>query len=290
MLTCGAKMSQPFYDFLARVLAETSRASLGPGFAPNGAVVAYDNKLAELWRLNFIHAFVSEVGFSALDASSKDTATLCVKLAPDETIIDTTNVGKPAATGSVTDSAQNRMERWMCSNFRLKIDGLHCETVSRIEAITVTQLLEPERRDANSPAFPKVSNLLITLRDDSKAAEFYDWHQSFVIAGKNGQNQEKNGTLELLAANMKDVLFTLHLNSLGIFRLAPIPASADAIPRIQAEMYCDQVLFTMGSAVATTTAQPGPTNATQISAPPAGRQLGVAATPIPATIINKKPT
>ena len=130
----------------------------------------------------------------------------------------------------------------MSSNFRLNIDGLHCETVSRIEAITVTQLLDPERRDPNSQLFPSVSNLVITLRDDSNATDFYDWHRSFVIEGNNSQNQEKNGTLELLSANLQDVLFTLQFNNLGIFRLAPIQASADAIPgfkpKCTATRYC----------------------------------------------------
>ena len=78
VLTCGANMSQPFYDLVAAALKETSRTHFGPSFSPNGAVVAYD--AAEVWRLHFFHAFVSEVGFPALDASSKDAATLCVKL------------------------------------------------------------------------------------------------------------------------------------------------------------------------------------------------------------------
>jgi phage tail-like protein len=273
VLTCGATMSQPFYDWLVATLNENPRRQ-------NGAVVAYDYNLTEIWRLNFFNSFVSEVGFPALDASSKDAARLCVKLVADYTRRDTTNVGKAAATASVT---RERPKIWLPSNFRLNIDGLDCDWVIRIEAITVKQLLTQSSAGAvrNSQLFPsylQVSNLVITLTE-SKAADFYDWHQSFVIEGNNGQNQEKNGTLELLSANLKDVLFGLQFNNLGIFRLAMIQASADAVSRIQAEMYCDQVLFTTGaSAVATTNAQPGTTSSTQISLPANGGQPGVAGT------------
>src|SRR5277367_5338215 len=72
VLTCGASMSQPFYDWLVAALK-------GKPMPQNGAVVAYDSSLTEAWRLNFFNALVSEVGFPALDGSSKDQATLCVK-------------------------------------------------------------------------------------------------------------------------------------------------------------------------------------------------------------------
>jgi phage tail-like protein len=274
VLTCGASISQPFYDWLASSLNNKPTRQ-------NGAVVAYDSNLTEAWRLNFFNAFVSEVGFPALDGSSKDAATLCVKLAAEYTRRVTTSAGKAAATGSLSQKAK---QSWSLSNFRLAIDGLNCERVSRIEAVTVTQQLTQTPAGAGRtyqllPSHLQVSNLVITLPDDSNAADFYDWHQSFVIEGNNGQNQEKSGTIALLSANLKDVLFTLQFNNLGIFRLDPFKASAEAISQIQAEMYCEQALFLTGaSAVATTTVQPDTTSGTQMTVPANGGRPGVAAT------------
>jgi phage tail-like protein len=283
VLTCDASMSQAFYNWLAAALN-------GKPTTQNGAVVAYDSNLTEAWRWNFFNALVSEVGFPALDGSSKDAATLCVKLAADHTRRATTSVGKAAATGSLGkvgakgSLSQKAKQSWSLSNFRLDIDGLNCGSVNRIEAITVAQQFTQSEFGAprsyqRLPSCLQISNLVVTLLDNSNAADFYAWHQSFVIEGNHTQKQEKNGTLELLSANDQDVLFTLQFNNLGIFRLAPFTASSDAISQIQAEMYCDQVLFTAGaSAVPIKTIQHDTTIDTQITVPVNGGQLGVAAT------------
>ena len=273
VLTCDATMSQPFYDWLAAALK-------GNVSYQNGAVVAYDYRLVEVRRLNFFNTLVSEVGFPALDASSKDAATLRVKLTPEYTRRDTSNAGKAAAT-----QPRAQKSTWLPSNFRLNIDGLDCTRVNRIEAITITRpalqnAIGELRETQKTPSYVQVPNLVLTLADNSNAAGFYNWHQSFVIEGNNGQNQEKNGTLQLLAANLKDAFFTLQFKNLGIFRLDPIQVSGDAIARVQAEMYCDQILLTTGAiGQATTTAQTG-TSSTQTTPPPNGGQPAVAATGI----------
>jgi len=269
-LTCGATMSQTLYDWLATALN-------GSPTRQNGAVVAYHSDMSEAWRLNFFNALISEVGFPTLDGSSKDAATLSVKLAPEYTRRVTTGTGKASAKGSL------KAKRWSQSAFVLSIDGLDCGKVNRIEAITVTQQVTQNAvgvmRDSQLlPGNLQVSNLAITMAD-SNAADFYDWNQSFLIEGNNGQNEEKNGALQFRAADMKDVLFTLQFNNLGIFRLAPVKASGEAVARVQAEMYCEQVLFMTGSAAASTTGlQPGTTASAQINVPGDVGQLGVAGT------------
>jgi hypothetical protein len=66
-----------------------------------------------------------------------------------------------------------------------------------------------------------------------------------VIAGNNDATKEKNGTLMFLAPDLKEVLFTLNLAHLGIFRLAPEKAQAgtDTIRRLKVEMYCEEIKF-----------------------------------------------
>ena len=80
---------------------------------------------------------------------------------------------------------------------------------------------------------------------ESHASDFVAWHQDFVIKGNNGEAQEKNGSLDFLAANLKDVLFTIGFSHLGIFKLAaePSEAGSESIRRLTASMYCEQMSF-----------------------------------------------
>jgi hypothetical protein len=74
-----------------------------------------------------------------------------------------------------------------------------------------------------------VSNLAVTL-PESAASTFFDWHQDFVIAGHNGQNKEKHGTLDFLSPSLADSLFHLTLKGLGIFKLSPEKSRPAARP------------------------------------------------------------
>lgn len=267
VLTCGADMSQPFYDWLSTTLNGNLQSQ-------DGAVVAYDYDMVEVWRLSFQNALVSEVGFPALDASSKDVATLCVKFAAQRITRDTSSAG---AKGPAPQKTQRN---WLLSNFSLSIDGVDCRRVSQIEAMTVTQVIAQnqvgvERDPQRTPIYQQVPNLVVTQAGDSGTTDFDEWAQSFMIDGKRTQEYLKSGALQFLGSNLKDVLFTLQFKNVGIFRVAAIPPSGESVSKIQAEMYCDQMLFsTGGTAVATATAQPGTASGTQISLPTNIGQLG----------------
>ena len=254
-ITCGAAMSDGFYDWLKQTLN-------GSFTRQNGAIVTYDFNRNEVSRLSFLNALVTEVGFPALDASSKDSATLSVKLTPSSTKIDKANSSGKA------NFFNQKAKTWLPSNFRIQIDGLDCTRVNRIEAIAVTQSLVEnpvgETRDYQvEPAYLVVPNLVITLADDPRAQNLHDWHESFVVNGNNGQDQEKNGTLECLSSDLKSALFTLELKQLGIFRLAPANTGAASgnISRVQAEMYCEQILFNYGTSIAATASAQAGANA-----------------------------
>jgi hypothetical protein len=63
-----------------------------------------------------------------------------------------------------------------------------------------------------------------------------------------GQGSEKSGTLEFLGPNGQ-TLATLSFSGLGIYRLADdtFAAIGDALPRVQATMYCERLDLTLGS-------------------------------------------
>src|SRR2546425_13152394 len=87
---------------------------------------------------------------------------------------------------------------------------------------------------------------------EAQAAEFYQWHQDFVIQGHNTRDKERGGTLEFLAPDLRESLFTLTFRGLGIFKLAPekVEVGREAIGRVKAEMYCEDIGFAYGGGVA----------------------------------------
>jgi phage tail-like protein len=243
-LNCGTGMSKGFYEWIKQSFDLKHTRN-------DGAIHAcdYDGNIKE--TLNFHNGLISEIGFPALDAASKDAAKMTIKIAPEFTRrikgngkvgVDKYSVGK------------GEQKKWVPSNFRLTIQGLEeaCKRVNKIEAITLKQKIieNPigEMRDyEKEPANLEVPNLVITMVE-SHADKFYQWHKTFVIDGANGQDQEKGATLEYLTPDLKTVLFTLTFHNLGIFKLTPekVEAGSENIRRIKAEMYCEKIDFAYG--------------------------------------------
>ena len=244
---------------ISDVLLDAVKAALdGTATRRNGTIVEYDYNYKELSRLNFSNALITEIGFPALDASSKDAAYLTIRFTPETTAF---LPGNGSLNGTPAD--QKSAKKWLCSNFRLTIDGLDCTRVNKVECLTVRQEVVDDsvgelRVTTLKPSTLDIPNLVVTLAQ-SAAQSFYDWHRSFVIEGKNSSDQEKSGAIEFLSPNLTEVLFKLEFSNLGIFRLTvDRTAGNDTIQRAKAEMYCEKVAFSRvsvsdASAGATTT-------------------------------------
>jgi phage tail-like protein len=241
-VSCGTGMSKGFYDWI--------KASFDHNYVrKNGAVITANYNYQELSRLTFFNSLITEIGFPALDASSKDPAKMTIKWSPEYT--RTTQTSGPSITGGKYSMDQAKQKKWLTSNFRLRIDGLDegCAKVNKIDAITVKQKVidDPvgELRDyAKEPAHLEVPNLVVTL-PEAFAQTFYAWHEDFVIKGNNGDDKEKGGTLEYLAPNLQEVLFSITFSHLGIFKLTPekVEGGSEQIRRVKAEMYCEDMKF-----------------------------------------------
>lgn len=210
----------------------------------NGAIIAADYTYSEISRLEFHNAVITELGLPALDAASKDAAKMTIKFAPEYTRMN-------AGSGKKLAIDAKGQKKWLPANFRLRIDGLEeaSSRVSKIEAFTIKQKVAAnaagELRDyEKEPAKVEIPNLVITF-PESYAKPLYDWHEDFVIRGNNSEEQEKGGTLEYLAPNMTDVLYTITFKHLGIFKLTPdkMEAGTEQIRRVKAEMYCEEMTF-----------------------------------------------
>jgi phage tail-like protein len=236
-VNCGTGMSKNFYDWI--------KASFDKQFlSKSGAIVGYDYSARANSRLEWTNGFITEIGFPALDASSKDAGKMTIKISPSRTRMVTGGQGVPGVKQAI-------QKKWLSANFRLQLAG--CQTastrVSKVEAITL-KILHTTNPGVvmKAPGIEAVqwdiSNLAFATAEGF-AAELYQWHQDFVIMGNNGRDKERGGTLAYLTPDMKESLFTLTFRGLGIFKLAPetVAAGTAGIPRVRAEMYCEDIGF-----------------------------------------------
>lgn len=239
-VNCGTGMSRGFYDWI--------KTGFDKQFIrKKGAVVSSDYSGRPISRMEWSNALIREVGFPACDAASKDAAKMTVKITPEFT-------RRAAATqGPLGSGRPMVLKKWLSANFRLKIDSLDCSRVNKIEAVTVKTVLAENfvgeiRSYQAVPTHLEVPNLVVTTAE-SFAADFYRWHEDFVIKGNNGRDKEKGGTLEFLTPDLKESLFTLTFYGLGIFKLTPekVEAGSENIRRLKAEMYCQNIGFTYGA-------------------------------------------
>lgn len=237
-VNCGTAMSKSFYEWVqASIDHKVTRF--------DGAVIKADFNFKEVQRMNFFQALVTEVGFPALDAASKDAAKMTVKFSPEYT-------RTIAKTGGAIkgELGKGQQKKWLPSNFKLQIDGLDeaCKHVNKIEALTIKQKVVEhpvgELRDyQKEPAHIEFPNLVITCAE-AYADKLYQWHEDFVIKGNNDNSKEKSGSLQYLSSDLK-ALFTLEFMGLGIFKMTPekSEAASENIARVKVEMYCEQIKF-----------------------------------------------
>ena len=210
----------------------------------SGAIIVADFNFKELTRLNFFEALITEIGWPALDAASKEPGRLSLEFSPDVT-------RRKPGSGAAIAASVNVQKKWLPANFRLKIDGLEaaCTKVNKIEALVVKQKFLVNSDGGRQPGRLEYPNLVVTLAE-SAAGPFFDWAESFIIQGANGQKDEKSGSIDFLTLDLKTVLATLTFSNLGIFRCAPEKAEAgvESIRRVKAEMYCESMTFSMPAA------------------------------------------
>lgn len=247
-INCGTGMSKAFYEWVKTSFADKH-------IRQDGAIHTCDYDGNIVSTLEWRNGLITEIGFPAPDASSKDAANMTIKITPE-----TTRYKNGSGKVDVSKYAPGKGEqrKWVLSNFRLSIQGCEdaCKRVNKIEAIRVKQRIVEnpvgELRDyEKEPANLEIPNLVITMAE-SHADQFYDWHRSFVIDGKNGQSDEKTGQLDYLTPDLGTVLFTLNFHGLGIFKLTPekVEAGSENIRRVKAEMYCEYLEFNYGSGAA----------------------------------------
>jgi hypothetical protein len=233
----GFHLAQPVYEWIQDWL----QTKLTPR---DGSIVTTDFNFNAKAEEEFYSALITELSLPACDASAKDAGYLTLKFQPELT-------RSKKGSGKVENKAQQH-KGWITNNYLLQIPGLDCTKVSKIAPITIKQKLSETSDDFSratqyQPTAMEFPNLAVEIPEVS-AEHWTEWFKSFVIEGKNQEADEKDGTLELLSPNLKEVLATLKFYNLGIFKMSMVPLQGhDGIRRLRAEMYCERIEFFPGS-------------------------------------------
>ncbi|MGB7292646.1 MAG: S8 family serine peptidase [Thermodesulfobacteriota bacterium] len=232
-VTFSTGMSKLLYDWIKDTLDRKYTRK-------NGAIIIADYEYKVKSRLEFKNALIKEIGFPSLDAASKEPGKLTIKFSPEYTS-RSVPPGGPTIKVSATSKVQ---KEWLVANFHLTIGDLDCKKVSRIESIAVKlKVIESSLGEKEPQSYLEIPNLVVTL-PESDAKTWFDWYEDFVIKGNSGEGREKNGILEYLSSNLKEVPFTLTFQRLGIFKLTSEKAeSGEGIRRVKGEMYCEDMKF-----------------------------------------------
>lgn len=229
ILSCGAGLNEPFYDWIKTFLA-------GKPVRKSGAVTYFDSAGSEVSRLSFTNAAITEIIFPAVDAKWQENAVMTVRLNPESTRRDRDRAGRVVNFDSAS------MPAWLTNHFRLSIDGL-AETsarTTRIEAMVA--------RDEPATGL-EISDLVITF-PPAAAQPVESWFEDFLVKGNHADAQEKSGKLEFLSPLQPEPFFTLSFEHLGIFRLEPVALDTGTrlVYPLQARMYCEKMRFDAGFA------------------------------------------
>lgn len=246
-ITCGSSMSKVFYDWVKDSFERHHTRK-------DGALVQNDFNLKEKSRLTFYQALITELGFPACDAASKEYSKLTIKFSPEFTRIESghlLNWSWSLSLDKILPTNSGAQKMWLARNFSLDIDGLNksCAAVNKIEALTLKQKVTDfpigaQREVYREPASIEYPNLIVTM-PEANADGFYKWYKSFIIDGKNGPENEKTGSLTYLAEDKKTRLCTVNFHHLGLAKMSvdKSEAGSEKIRCVKAEMYCEQMEF-----------------------------------------------
>ncbi len=221
----------------------------------SGELQAADFKRDVRQVREFKDALLTEIGFPACDASSKDPAYMTLKFAPETT----RNI---KGSGKIENPVDVRQKMWIPANFRLSIEGLDEDSrrVSKIEAFTVKQSTATDevgdardyQREPGKIDFP---DLKISFPVGG-APGFQEWAEANIsVQGGNGKDTPKelkrSGLLEYYDGRTGRPLFSVSLHGVGIYKYVPISgpsgdSTADSEPETHVGLYVEQMLYHPG--------------------------------------------
>ena len=204
----------------------------------NGQITHANFDLYKTFEHEFFDALITETTFPVLDGASKDAAYIKIKLQP-ERVVSKKSVGQ-----RISGQMGAKQKLWMCSGFRLNIDGLQeVQYTNKIDSFTIKQGIKQlytgaDRFPQIEPTkieFPSLSGTIALTYADG----LLKWYDQYIVAGQRDPKAQKTGSLEFLSPDRKSVLFRINLYEVGLQNLSiqQSTANADQIKRVKYELY-----------------------------------------------------
>jgi hypothetical protein len=146
--------------------------------------------------------------------------------------------------------------------------------VSRIEPFVIKRVLAVNsiaifREPTAKPNPTTIPDLSLNF-GEVVPADWSAWSYDFFVNGKHLEMDEKDGSLQILAADLHTVLFSLQLSHIGLIRFSLQPDANNLPNRPRADLYCEQMTVgtsTTTSATNSTTPAATPTTTTNVTNP-----------------------
>lgn len=232
----GITMDKPYFDWISTAIA-------GQPQALNGTIAGADESFTIISQTDFFNALITEVGFPALDAASKDTFKMTVKFQPEFT--RTAKSGGKVQRFNFSNGWPSKIS---IGSFKLTINGMDTAGVSKIDALNIKlNYTTPEDVKVGTPQLSTVDipNMKVTVAQ-ARAQDFVKWHTDFVIQGNDGVENYKTGSLAFVSSDQKTELFRLDLAGVGIFALEPDPLVAGQSElNTTAQLFVNDMKFTV---------------------------------------------
>lgn len=209
----------------------------------NGVITHADFNLNKQIEHEFFEALITETTFPTLDGASKDAAYLKVKMQPEK-VITKLNPSSQKISGGNLGKGQSKQKMWMCSGFRLNIDGIDdMKYTNKIDGFTIKQGIKKlyvgaERFPTIEPTkleFPHITGTIAVTYAD----KLFKWYQDYVVAGKKDADAQKSGSIEFLSTDRGSAIFKINLFEVGLSSLSVMQSTAnsDQIKRAKFELY-----------------------------------------------------
>jgi hypothetical protein len=197
----------------------------------SGSILECDFNMNGVSEMTFIGSFITEIGFPQIAAASKEVGYLNLSISPEVVRINS----KPG-TGKCKPGSKDQ-KRWLTSDYRFELANLETRYVSKIAPFSIKQKIavDPEgRKRGRAPAELIIPVFEVTL-SAREIQSWLDWHEHFVVQGKNGDDQEKTGAIILLDPRNEE-LMRIELGNVGISRLSLDKQQGDSLKTYTASL------------------------------------------------------
>jgi len=185
-------------------------------------------------KIVFLHQFknalLTEVGFPACDAKSKETAYLKLKM-----LAQTVETSAQPGTTAMNAWGGPKQKQWSASAFRFHVDGVpDSDYVSKVDAFTIKQGVNKtytgkHRFPTIVPSKLEIPGLSGTI-NMSSARGFLDWYQATMAmeVGSQADKAEKEAVLEFLSPDYSKAICRIRFHRVGLTGISVLQSQANA--------------------------------------------------------------